>query len=155
MLDLNKLYSYKRQEPTVLPHRITLSDGRSRTDVTTFTDEEIIDAGFTGPYVKPEYDQNLQEIIWNGESLIWIVNHKVLPQPQIVEKSDDDLFYMLRQKRNFLLSTSDWTQTLDSPLSEEEINLWKLYRQELRDLPSSIDNIREFDIQNDFPIPNF
>ena len=155
MADPNALYSHNGLEPSILPHRITLNNGNSRTDVTTFTDQEIVDAGFTGPYEKPEYDENRQEIFWNSETLMWVVSDRVVPEPQIVEKTEEELFYLLRQRRNFLLSDSDWTQTLDSPLTEDERSLWKVYRQKLRDLPSTIDNIKEFDFLKDFPIPKF
>lgn len=37
--------------------------------------------------------------------------------------------------RNFLLQDSDWTQSADSPLSTDEKELWKTYRQKLRDMP--------------------
>ena len=60
MADLNTLYSYQGQEPQILPHRISLSDGRSRTDASSFTDEELNDAGITGPYTRPEYNQEYQ-----------------------------------------------------------------------------------------------
>ena len=43
----------------------------------------------------------------------------------------------LRDKRTELLSASDWTQTVDSPLSKEMQIKWQEYRQALRDLPSS------------------
>jgi len=46
------------------------------------------------------------------------------------------LRYMLRSKRNDMLSNTDWTQGNDAPLSEEEKNTWKSYRQTLRDLPT-------------------
>ena len=39
-----------------------------------------------------------------------------------------------RIKRDKLLAASDWTQLPDSPLSEASILVWKVYRQELRDL---------------------
>jgi len=155
MANPNSLYSYKGAEPTGLPHRIILSNGASRTDNTSFTEEELNDAGFSGPYEKPEYDESRQEIVWDNETLMWVVSDRVFSEPQIVEKTEEELFYLLRQRRNFLLSGSDWTQTLDSPLAEEEISLWKVYRQKLRDLPSTIDNIKEFDFLTDFPIPNF
>ena len=38
--------------------------------------------------------------------------------------------------RNRLLAASDWTQLVDSPLSEVKKKEWQAYRQELRDLPS-------------------
>ena len=40
----------------------------------------------------------------------------------------------LRLVRNRLLSESDWTVMLDSPLSESKQTEWKKYRQTLRDI---------------------
>lgn len=42
---------------------------------------------------------------------------------------------LIRQQRMGLLSSSDWTQSLDSPLSESKRAEWAAYRQALRDLP--------------------
>lgn len=43
----------------------------------------------------------------------------------------------LRIIRDVLLSTSDFTQLADSPLTGEQKTAWATYRQELRDLPGS------------------
>ena len=43
----------------------------------------------------------------------------------------------LRQRRNTLLTESDWTQMSDSPLRTEGRARWAAYRQSLRDLPAS------------------
>ena len=43
----------------------------------------------------------------------------------------------LRTKRNTLLTESDWTQSPDSPLTDEVIDDWAIYREELRDLPDT------------------
>lgn len=40
-----------------------------------------------------------------------------------------------RGKRNGLLKETDWTQLEDSGLSAERIEAYRVYRQELRDLP--------------------
>jgi len=54
---------------------------------------------------------------------------------------------LIRQRRIGLLSSSDWTQSADSPLSAEKKAEWAAYRQALRDLPdeqgsvNSIDNV--------------
>jgi hypothetical protein len=45
---------------------------------------------------------------------------------------------MLRRERSSLLSSSDWTQFRDSPLSQEKQDEWAAYRQSLRDLPSIV-----------------
>ena len=42
---------------------------------------------------------------------------------------------LLREKRDFLLAESDWTQSRDVTLSND--TEWKTYRQALRDLPAS------------------
>jgi len=43
----------------------------------------------------------------------------------------------LRTRRNQLLTESDWTQSRDVLLSNDEE--WKTYRQQLRDLPKNTD----------------
>jgi len=44
----------------------------------------------------------------------------------------------LRQRRNVLLSSSDWTVLSDSPLSETEKTSWLEYRQDLRDITEGL-----------------
>ena len=44
----------------------------------------------------------------------------------------------VRNQRNQLLAQSDWTQMIDSPLTAEQKSAWAIYRQALRDLPSTI-----------------
>ena len=43
----------------------------------------------------------------------------------------------MRSNRNIFLRESDWTQMPDVPLTTEKKAEWALYRQALRDLPSS------------------
>jgi len=43
----------------------------------------------------------------------------------------------MRQRRNMLLTDSDWTQGADSPLSDAKKAEWATYRQALRDLTST------------------
>lgn len=45
----------------------------------------------------------------------------------------------IRFERNNLLEKSDWTQMPDSPLSVESKSAWATYRQQLRDLPATMD----------------
>lgn len=135
MADPNALYSYNGLEPTILPHRITLSDGTSRTDITTFTDEQINDAGFTGPYEKPEYNYTTQKLVWSSETF----SYSIVDLPPS-EPTEEDLWFEMRRRRNFLLFESDWTQSRDIVLPNDDN--WKTYRQELRDLPENIDDIK-------------
>ena len=47
----------------------------------------------------------------------------------------------VRQERDRRLAECDWTQVTDVPLTEEKKNEWILYRQLLRNLPSTIVDI--------------
>ena len=49
----------------------------------------------------------------------------------------------VRQERDRRLAESDWTQTIDSPLSDEKKTEWQTYRQELRDIISTITNVTD------------
>jgi hypothetical protein len=40
-------------------------------------------------------------------------------------------------QRNIKLTESDWTQMNDSPLSDDTREAWRVYRQTLRDLPTT------------------
>lgn len=42
----------------------------------------------------------------------------------------------MRKKRDRRLAASDWTQCVDSPLTPEQRETWKQYRQSLRELPA-------------------
>jgi len=51
--------------------------------------------------------------------------------------SDDQWRDGMRLHRNRLLADSDWTQTLDAPLTDEQRAAWATYRQALRDAPAT------------------
>ena len=62
------LYSFRQQRPAPLPQRIRMPDGFTRTDSSTYTQEEILAAGFTGPYTEPSYNPSTEQLLWvNGE----------------------------------------------------------------------------------------
>ena len=54
-----------------------------------------------------------------------------------LKEASRDYWKELRNKRDFLLSQSDWTQGNDSPLTLQQKEEWKIYRQALRDVPSN------------------
>lgn len=55
--------------------------------------------------------------------------------------SDEELLKDMRERRNKLLLATDWTQMNDSPLSAEDREKWKVYRQALRDMPETSINL--------------
>lgn len=121
-----ELYSHRGNYPEPIPGKIRLSNGYSRTDSSTFTSEEIADAGYTGPYTIPDYNQNYETLSWNSNTLSFSVN--TIP--------DEDLWKSVRLIRNDLLRKSDWSQLPDSPHSEDMKEKYRIYRQKLRDIPS-------------------
>lgn len=62
---------------------------------------------------------------WNTNSLQWDFNIEFLQRE-------------LRNARNRKIPASDWTQTVDAPLTTEKKAEWATYRQALRDLPANI-----------------
>lgn len=44
---------------------------------------------------------------------------------------------LIREKRDYLLSKTDWIMRPETNISAEEKEQWKVYRQELRDVPQS------------------
>ena len=57
------------------------------------------------------------------------------PQPAFVQ-TDEMIERFIRSTRDALLLNCDWTQTVDSPLSDAKKAEWATYRQELRDMPA-------------------
>ena len=48
-----------------------MPDGFTRTDASTFTQEEIQAAGYSGPYTEPSYNPSTEQLLWvNGEYVI-------------------------------------------------------------------------------------
>ena len=49
MASRTDLYTINGEKPRILPERIRLSDGSTRTDVGSYTEDEVRDAGYEGP----------------------------------------------------------------------------------------------------------
>lgn len=146
MASTSELYSLKKAEPKPLPNEIIGSNGFTRTDVSTFTNEELADAGYTGPDVKPEYNFELEYLEWNSDKMTW----DIIEYPRQPDPTPAEFLWRLRNQRSEILIASDWRVMPDSPLSLEKQEEWKIYRQQLRDLPSQF--VTKFD--NDTIIEN-
>lgn len=69
------LYSHNGAIPAPLPFRITLPDGRTRTDPETFTPEEIAEAGYVAAPEAPAHDPLAEHPPeWDGSA--WMVTAK-------------------------------------------------------------------------------
>lgn len=56
---------------------------------------------------------------------------------EIAQRQDEFAWLGFKNKRNGYLSDSDWTQAIDSPLTDDKKQEWATYRQALRDLPEN------------------
>lgn len=119
------LYSYNNLYPKPIPFRIILPDGTSRTDPASFTQEEIVSAGYVEVPYPPSADIN-QVVEWTNGS--WLLRDKTAEELALDEARIADA---IRKHRNNLLIESDWTQVLDAPVDQLA---WKTYRQALRDI---------------------
>jgi hypothetical protein len=54
--------------------------------------------------------------------------------PEELNAKTQSVAMRVRNKRNVILLDTDWTQSGDSPVADKEV--WKTYRQELRDISS-------------------
>jgi hypothetical protein len=79
-----------------------------------------------------------------------------LSELQSIAESEIDYWDMLREIRTSKLTDTDWTQIADNNLSEEQVNLWQIYRQTLRDMPQYISDPKPLVLDKnhkDWPIP--
>jgi len=70
------------------------------------------------------------------EYLLWTTVSGNVTDPQYTaQEIEDNMWATIRGQRDMLLSTSDWTQLVDSPLTDPDKAEWSVYRQALRDIP--------------------
>lgn len=56
--------------------------------------------------------------------------------PIVESITEEQAIELVRIERNHRLVACDWTQLPDVPLTTEEIEEWRVYRQQLRDFPN-------------------
>jgi hypothetical protein len=106
-----------------------------------------------------DYRENLRiEELGLYEKAIEIYNDELerLEEEALEIQNSIDYMELLRDNRNQRLSITDWTQLPDADISEEDRELWGIYRQQLRDLPENIDDPKPLVLDEnhpDWPIP--
>lgn len=129
------LYSLNGATPGILPNRIRLADGSTKTDVTTFTAEEVAAAGYEGPFNISSYNPDETIPVWNADTKSWDMTvHPEHAAATYVPSLEEETAYV-REKRNYILGMSDWTRLDDNGLSADKKAEWETYRQALRDIP--------------------
>lgn len=89
-------------------------------------------------YVNTNYDEMVLNTIPNNSSVPEDI--ATLTSEELQSKILESHKNFVRQERDRKLSECDWTQNIDSPLSDEKKTEWQTYRQVLRDIISTITN---------------
>ena len=135
-------YSYNTQYPISfeqLPERIRLSNGLTRTDKSTFTEDELIDAG----YILVEDPPNTvgdQYLEWTGTE--WIIKNYTNEE---IQGRINALWDDVRNTRNNLIESTVWRiQRYESQIRmgrdpDDDIRQLDNYVQSLRDITTQAD----------------
>lgn len=104
---------------------------------------EILRVGVCDSDVSQAQDDELEiEADWPSDIENYIISNGSLTrksQSVIDTRIADENAFKLRSMRNSILTSCDWTQMPDSPLTDAKKAEWATYRQALRDLPSTTD----------------
>ena len=122
------IYTYKGHEPQPLPERIRLSNGLTRTDSSTFTEEEIANAGYTLAEDRPMITV-FQNLSWNQTG--WVVENKSDTEMTALRNNE---WHAVRQKRKLRLEETDWVIIRQLERGEKVDEDILIYRQALRDI---------------------
>ena len=94
--------------------------------------------------VEPTYNSRTQKLVQASEPILvdgtWTI--QVTVEDKSAEEIQADENYHAtknRYDRDELLADCDWTQMPDSPLTDAKKQEWAVYRQQLRDMPSTAD----------------
>ena len=90
----------------------------------------------------PTYDSKTQKL----SAISPVIDGDYVKEYEVVsltteEKTtvDNQQWNTVRKDRNVKLQDSDWTQIIDSPLTDEKKTEWQTYRQSLRDITKQSD----------------
>lgn len=129
------LYSKNGSYPNYIPFRIRLSNGLTRTEPSTFTPEEIADAGFIAVEDPPASIPDTQILEWTGTD--WNIRDKTEQELELeLERKWQDV----RSQRDHMLSLLDWrflrhqSQTRLNITLTDNIETLDTYAQALRDI---------------------
>lgn len=136
------LYTKNGSYPQPIPFRIRLSDGSTRTDPSSFTPEEIADAGYTAVSDMP-VPNSVQKVSWNSQTSQWILEDKTLEDLQAEKEL---IWSQIRAERDRRINQVAWRYeryARHSRLGLEQIDSIEeldIYVQALADIPQIQDD---------------
>ena len=137
------LYSYNSEYPGPLPERIRLSSGLTRTDSSTFTVEEIADAGYVSVEDPPSFQEKTEKLTWSGSA--WAVI--ALTDEELAVKSEEE-WKEIRGVRDKKIKEVEWRvfryqseERAGITTHTDNISDLDLYIKKLRDIPQTYSSI--------------
>lgn len=138
------LYSFKGAWPTQLPNRIKLSNGFTKTDKTTFTVEDLADAGWVAVDYPPEIEYP-NKLEWDGSILEWYIRPPNEAETQFKwQEIRNECQRKLAETDYVVIKTVERGESLDPAYVE--------YRQALRDLYNNVNNVDPWTVE--YPVLN-
>lgn len=133
------LYSFKGAMPTQLPNRIKLSNGFTKTDKSTFTAEDLADAGWIPVDYPPVVDYP-HKLEWNSQTREWIVRDPNEAETQFKWQE-------IRNECEKRLSDTDYKVIKAVEMGEPVDPVYAVYRQALRDLYNNVNNVDPWTVE--------
>jgi hypothetical protein len=133
------LYSKGGQYPQQIPNRIRLSNSKTRTDSSTFTEEEIADAGYVAVPDMPA-PNSVQIVEWDSVNVTWVVRDKTLEE---LQAETEALWSSIRQQRDNLIQAVTWRYERYARHARlgltqiDDISALDAYVQALADIPQT------------------
>lgn len=145
------MYTKNNQYPDVIPNRIRLSSGMTRTGG-SYTEEELADAGYKYVGEKPQCSES-EVVEWDSTIGEWSIRSKT--SEEIQNEKDQAASNRIREITQLIID-SDWTQLNDSfadtgYLEEAHKSVWRRYRNSLKELTKIIKSDNIIDIT--LPLP--
>lgn len=140
------LYSFKGAYPTQLPNRIKLSNGFTKTDKSTFMEEEILDAGWIKVDNPPivTYPNKLE---WSGSSYTWIVREPNVSETAFKWQEIQNECKRRLDETDYKINKAIETAYMNGTNVNDELDTnWINYRQELRDIYNNVNDINPWNI---------
>ncbi len=136
------LYSYKTEYPSSeIPERIRLSDGSTRTDSSTFTSDELVDAGYVEVSNPPDFNQETHKLVWSSTEWQTIS----LTESEISTRNATR-WQEIRETRDVKIKEVEWrvmrnlSETRQGLDTTDNITDLDTYIQALRDITSTTTN---------------
>lgn len=134
------MYSHNNRYPEVnLPHSIRLANGMTKTDSSTFTQEEIEYAGYRYVGYPPHFDITRQRVTWS-------IGENGVADWEVVDIPIEEKWQEVRLMRNEAMAKFEWKiqrynrETLLSlPYTDSNITGMHQYMQDLADITTQPD----------------